>query len=124
MDLRKRLRSISTPLLLSLTFVNIAAYGQVTATGALSGRVLDKSQAVVNGAVVKLTGADSGLQREARSNEEGLFQFELLPAGSYEVNVEMPGFSKVTVHGVQVAVGNNTTVPVTLEPGRITDVIT
>src|SRR5262249_51624987 len=36
----------------------------------------------------------------------------------------MTGFSKVSVHAVEVAVGKATTVNVTLEPGKLTDVIT
>jgi hypothetical protein len=101
-----------------------SALAQVTATGALAGRVVDKSDAVVHNAAVKLTGTNSGLQRSAASNEEGLFQFELLPAGAYEISVEMAGFSKVSFHAVEVAVGKTTPLNVTLEPGRVTDVIT
>ena len=101
-----------------------AAFAQVTATGALAGRVVDKSQAVVSSAAVKLAGTGSGLQRSTVSSDEGLFQFEQLPAGSYEVTVEMAGFAKVSVQAVEVAVGKTTTVNVTLEPGKVTDVVT
>jgi hypothetical protein len=110
-------------LLLSLTLA-ASAFGQATATGSVSGRVQDKSQAVINGAVVKLTSTGSGLQRETKSADEGLFQFELLPAGTYEIAVEMPGFSKVSIHSLEVAVGKATTVNVTMEPGKLTDVVT
>src|SRR5437588_3811374 len=89
---------IRTSLFLSFLLFTTSAFGQVNATGALAGRVLDKSQAIVNNATVKLTGKSSGLQRAAASNEEGLFQFEQLPAGQYEVTVEMAGFAKVSVH--------------------------
>src|SRR5215475_9448667 len=84
---------LGVSLLLPFTLVT-AGFSQVTATGSLAGRVVDKSQAVINGAVVRLSNAGSGLQRETRSADEGLFQFEQLPAGSYEVTVEMPGFAK------------------------------
>jgi len=104
--------------------LGISAFGQVTATGSLAGRVLDKTQAVINGAVVRLSSTGSGLQRETRSADEGLFQFEQIPAGTYEVSVEMPGFAKVSVHAVDVAVGKATNVNVTMEPGKLTDVIT
>jgi hypothetical protein len=114
----------SQRVILSLVLFHASAFAQVTATGALAGRVVDKTQAVVNNAVVKLTGTGSGLQRSTTSNEEGLFQFELLPAGPYEVTVEFAGFAKVSVHAVEVAVGKTTMVPVTLEPGKLTDVIT
>ena len=92
-------------LVVCLLFGGFGASAQITATGSLSGRVMDKSQAVVSGAVVKLTGVGSGLQREAKSGDEGLYNFELLPAGNYDVNVEMAGFSKVSFHAVEVSVG-------------------
>ena len=71
---------------------------------------------------MKSTSVGSGLQREAKSGDEGLYNFEPLPAGNYDVNVEMAGFSKVSFHAVQVSVGKATTVNVTLEPGKLTDV--
>jgi hypothetical protein len=79
---------------------------------------------VVAKASIKLAGKDSGLQRSAPSGDEGLFQFELLPAGIYAVTVESPGFAKVSVNAVEVVVGKTTMVNVTLEPGKVTDVVT
>ncbi len=85
--------SLRLPVSLFLPFTLVtAAVAQVTATGSLAGRVVDRSQAVINGAIVKLTNTGSGLQRETRSADEGLYQFEQLPAGAYEITVEMPGF--------------------------------
>ncbi|PWT92439.1 MAG: hypothetical protein C5B56_02255 [Proteobacteria bacterium] len=106
------------------SFIAAPVSAQVTATGALEGRVVDSSKAVVANAVVKLANDASGLRREAKSNEEGLFRFELLPAGQYTVSAEMAGFAKVTYQAVGVAVGNTTTVNVTLEPGKQTEVVT
>jgi hypothetical protein len=97
---------------------------QVTATGALEGRVTDSSKAVVANAVIKLANDASGLHREIKSNDEGLYRFELLSAGQYTVTAEMPGFAKVSFRSVGVAVGNTTTVNVTLEPGKQTEVVT
>src|SRR5262249_57436097 len=97
--------SLRASLFLSLALIGLPVFGQVTATGSLAGRVIDKSGGVINGATVKLTNTGSGLQREAKTENEGLYQFELLPAGSYEVAVEMTGFAKVSVHAVEVAGG-------------------
>src|SRR5258708_19460433 len=84
-----------------LTVLPVSA--QITATGNLSGRVTDKSQAVVHGAVVKLTGAGSGLQREVKSSDEGLYSFELLPAGAHHVTPAMPRLPNPSFHTPQVA---------------------
>ncbi len=102
----------------------ISLTAQVTATGALEGRVFDSSKAIVGGASVKISEPSSGLRREMKSNDQGLFRFELLSAGSYAVSVEMPGFSTMNYRAVNVSVGQATTLDVTLEPGKQTEVVT
>lgn len=84
----------------------------------------DSSKAVVGGAKIRLSQPSSGLTREMQSNQQGLFRFELLPAGSYSLNVEMPGFTTMSYRAVDVAVGQNTTLNVTLEPGKQTETVT
>src|SRR5215831_4852000 len=119
------LRPTFPAVLFSLGLLTIAPLSaQVTATGALEGRVTDSSKAVVANAVIRLADDASGLRREIKSNEEGIYRFELLPAGQYTVSAEMAGFAKVTYQAVGVAVGNTTTVNVTLEPGKQTEVVT
>lgn len=108
--------------LVCLLGLNAAA--QVTATGSLEGRVSDSSKATVAGAAVKLAEPSSGLRREVKSNDQGLFRFELLPAGNYTLSVELPGFSTVNYKSVLVAVGQSTNLEVTLEPGKQTETVT
>jgi hypothetical protein len=111
--------------LLGLGFLlGIQAFAQVTATGVLEGRVSDSSTAVVANATVKLTGTESGLRREVKTSDIGLYRFDLVPAGTYSVSVEMPGFATSTHNMVGVSVSNTTTVNVTLEPGRPTESVT
>src|SRR5215467_3079513 len=104
--------------------LGVEAFAQVTATGVLEGRVTDSSTAVVANATVKLTGTESGLRREVKTSDVGLYRFDLLPAGTYSVSVEMPGFATSTHNMVGVSVSNTTTVNVTLEPGRPTESVT
>lgn len=99
-------------------------YAQVTATGNIEGNVSDTSKAVVGGAMVKLSSAASGLRRESKSNDVGSFRFDLLPAGEYGITVEMPGFATVNYRAVEVSVGQTTSLSVTLEPGKQTEVVT
>ena len=73
---------------------------------------------------MKISEPSSGLRREMKSNDQGLFRFELLSAGSYAVSVEMPGFSTMNFKAVTVSVGQATTLDVTLEPGKQTEVVT
>ncbi len=106
-----------------LLLAGLPAFSQATATGTIEGRVTDSSGAVVANAKLKISSAASGLRRDAVSSEAGLFRFDLLPSGVYSVTAEMPGFSTVNVKTVEVAVGQSTSVNVSLEPGRQAEVV-
>ena len=70
-------------------------------TGALAGRVLDPSGAVVPGAAVVARDGRGGL-RTAVADAAGRFSFEGLAAGKIEITAEGPGFSRRVV---EIAVG-------------------
>ena len=55
----------------------------------ITGVVLDRNDARVVGAVITIK--NDGFIRRVRSDDEGRFELEL-PAGSYELSVEQPGF--------------------------------
>ncbi len=78
-------------------------------TGRLSGLVLDPSKAVIPGASVSLVksgGTEAVLS--AVTTESGLFNLIGVPAGTYDVVIEAPGFRKLTQRGVVVAPGQET----------------
>ena len=80
-------------LIVGILLGGLSLYGQVNATGTIEGTVSDKSGAVVPNADVKLASRDTGLAREAKTNNAGQYRFELLPAGTYQVRVAVPGFA-------------------------------
>ncbi len=103
----------------SFVILTLAAFpllAQVNATGALAGTVSDSSGAVVPGAAVKISNKDTGLSREATSNAEGQYRFDLLPVGTYEVRVTMSGFANAVFANVGLTVSRTTTIDVTLSP--------
>ena len=57
----------------------MTAHGQ-TSRGTVSGTILDASGAVVAGARVVLTGAETGARRSALSNEAGIYRFDACSA--------------------------------------------
>src|SRR5947207_11211133 len=92
LSLGRFIMSKFVPVLLVLAFLAVFQLSaQVNATGTLAGIVTDKSGAVVPGADVKIANKEIGLNRETKSNGSGQYRFDLLPAGSYEVRVTMPG---------------------------------
>ena len=54
-------------------------------TGAVTGSATDSSNAVIAGAEVTLTNTGTGSVSRTNSNQEGNFQFLLVPPGVYSV---------------------------------------
>ena len=86
-----------------------------TATGTLSGRVVDKTGALVANAKVTIRGEQTGLAREGVTNNEGYYQFAFVPLGRYEVTATSPGFKTVKKTGVEVVLNTNTVSDFTLD---------
>src|SRR5205807_4709032 len=84
----------------------------------------DPSGASVPNADVKIGNKDTGLARSMKSNGSGLYRFELLPAGTYQLKVTMPGFATATFENVGVAVSQTNTIDVTLSPSAQATTVT
>ena len=85
----------------------------------LQGTVTDLSGGVVPGAGVHLLNKGTGTKVEATSNEQGLYRFNQLPAGSYDLTVTAPGFQTGAVTNIQLAADLPQNANVTLSPGTV-----
>jgi hypothetical protein len=92
-------------------------------TGQISGAVTDSAGAAVADAIVKATNTQTGLERTANTNDEGLYQIVLLPPGLYNVSAEASGFTASTVTGVEVVVGRTVDVNITLGASGVQEVV-
>src|SRR5580700_10148161 len=113
-----------TSLIVGVLLCGFSLYGQVNATGTIEGTVADKSGAVVPNADVKLSSRATGLARQEKSNASGQYRFELLPAGTYQVSVTLPGFATATYENVGVSVSQTTALDVSLSPSAQAQTIT
>ena len=52
----------------------------------------DATNAAIPGATVTITDRETGLQRNAKTDDEGRFNFPQLKPGTYSVKVEAEGF--------------------------------
>lgn len=98
------------------------ALGQQSATATLSGRVIDRADAVIEGARIVATHKDTGARREMSTNDEGLFVITGLSPGVYEVESTAQGFSPRTFNRVVLQVGRDTRLDVTLDVATTTEV--
>ena len=91
---------------------------QITATATLQGTVTDTTGAVIPNADVRITNKSTGELRTAVSNGNGLYSFNLLPAGTYEVRVSVAGFTTAAYQNVELAVSRTTTIDAQLSPSQ------
>jgi hypothetical protein len=97
---------------------------QITATATLQGTVTDASGAVIPGSEVTITNKSTGEVRSAVTTGSGLYSFNLLRAGMYDVRVSAPGFATARFDDVQVAVSRTTTLDARLSPGGVAAEVT
>jgi hypothetical protein len=102
--------------MLSIILLTISgAYARQSVSATLSGRVTDPQDAVITGAQVKLTQKVTGIQRETRTNGEGLYSLTNLAPGDYELRVETPGFRAKVYSTISLQVGQSVTLDLTLD---------
>src|ERR1035438_10674016 len=79
--------------LCALTLFAACLLGQTVSSG-LQGTVMDPANAVVPGATVTLTNADTGATRATTTDSTGLFRFLDLAPDTYTVSVKATGLDR------------------------------
>ena len=111
------------PLLVALVlFVSLTVNAQSQAnTGNIEGRVTDPNGASVTNVSVTATNLATGLQKNAQTNDEGVYRIVFLPPGAYKVETSgAQGFVPATFTNVIVTVGGQTPLDIQLAVGNAT----
>src|SRR5213083_171992 len=95
-----------------------------TSTATILGTVKDASGALVPGVSITVKHTESGLTRTVVSSEQGAYTVPLLPVGAYEVTTMIPGFKQVVRSGINLAIGQQAVVDLTLEVGAPAEQVT
>ena len=95
MSKRKPFHSLcALVLMLCMGFSSTAVMAQSQASsGQIAGAVVDSQGSAVPNATVRATNTQTGLERTAKSGDDGLYSIVLLPPGIYKVTAEASGFS-------------------------------
>ena len=100
------------------------AYGQAAASGRLVGTVKDQTDAVVPGVEVTATNTATNIPRMAISNDRGDFIVDKVPAGTYALKAELPGFKTQVSLGVILAQTQVARIDFVMTPGEIAEQVT
>ncbi len=118
----RTIKTVLVPFCVLLLSSMMFAQGGV-ATGNLHVTVKDQKGDVITNATVKVSDAAKGLERMATGDGQGGYSAQLLPPGTYVVQVSAPGFGAVKNTGVAVTVGGLVELPVTLDVSGKTEVV-
>src|SRR5580692_1010075 len=91
------------------------AHAQSAAFATITGRALDPKGASVPNAAVTATNTETGIVRTTQTTNDGLYRFDNLTPGLYDVSVEASGFTKALAKAVKLQVGEQRDVNFNLE---------
>jgi hypothetical protein len=107
MQSNRKLRAVPIVLAAFLVLVwCVPSFGQVL-KGSISGTVTDPQGAVVSGAQVKATQLETGTVLTSTSDNSGSFHFNLIPAGTYKLEVSAQGFKTALQNNILVSAGRD-----------------
>jgi hypothetical protein len=92
--------------------------------GRLLGTVTDQSGGVIVGATVTVTDVQKNVSRTLTTDSAGEYVAPNLDPDAYTLRVESRGFKTFTREGMQLGVGQDARVDVTLQPGEQTQTVT
>ena len=92
--------------------------------GSVSGVVTDTTSSVIPRAHVALSTSDKTIAREATTGPDGAFTLSGLPSGTYQIEIDAPGFAPYLNSSVPVALGRDVRLNVQLVPPQATQQVT
>jgi hypothetical protein len=111
---------------LFLLLCTTSGYAQTVSatTGAINGRVVDNTGAVLPGVTVTIASSSMMGTRTAVTNQDGQYRFPAIPPGDYLLTYELAGFSMVKREGIRVGLGFTATVNVELGVASLEESVT
>jgi outer membrane receptor protein involved in Fe transport len=94
-----------------------------TSRGTVTGLVTDPQGAVVAGAAVELINTGTNVTRSTSANDAGLYRFDAVDLGRYDLKVMASGFKAFIKSGVEVRANQTITLDAQLEVGVETLVV-
>jgi hypothetical protein len=91
------------------------------ATAQIAGTVRDQSGAVLPGVEVTVTQTETGVTRNAATNEAGSYVLSNLPIGPYRLDAALPGFRTFVQTGITLVVNAAPVINPVLQIGQVSE---
>src|SRR3984893_17722389 len=92
--------------------------------GRILGTVTDQTGGVISGATVTIIDKDRGVARTLITDDAGEYNAPNLIPGTYTVRVEANGFKRLERQNVELGVGKEVRVDMTVQPGTQAQTVT
>ena len=122
--MRKQIFASSVGFVMLVLVVMAGSLMAQVGTGSIMGTVTDSTGAVLVGASVTITDAQTGVVRQMASNGAGLYVAPDLNVGVYNIEVKAKGFTGQRRVGVELQVGRQMEVDFSLAPGAQNETVT
>ncbi len=103
-------------LAIMLLSFSLIAFAQ-TSRGTVTGTITDPSGAVIPGATIDLLNKATNQTRTTVSNDSGVYRFDAIDLGNYDLTIKSGGFKQVTNAGIQIQANQIATIDSQLEAG-------
>ena len=119
--LRPRLRSLFSTLL--LTLASAASCLAQVAGGSIVGVVSDPSGASVAGVRISIHNQETNETQQTKTNNEGYYEFPLLPAAHYRLEAEATGFDRLQGAVFELFTGTRPLIDLQLKVGSVNQTV-
>ena len=96
-----------------------ACAGAQTITGSIGGAVTDPSGAVVPNATVTVKNLGTGVETVTHSDQSGVYNFQFLPIGSYNITGVAKGFAQATAGALSLEIDQIARVNLQMHVGEV-----
>src|SRR3954465_2222290 len=104
-------------------FVLVAGALAQVQNGQFTGVVTDPSGAAIANAKVTTTNVDTNLSVTATTEQTGLYKFNELPAGTYRITAEAPGFKTISNNNLVLNAGTIQRADFRMQLGQAREVV-
>src|SRR5437879_5846071 len=114
---------LATAIVAWIVLGSCLVFAQIS-TATVSGVVHDGTGGVIPGVTITIKHTETGLTRTVTTTENGGYRMPSLPVGPYEVTGEKLGFKQQVRRGVNLVVGQEAVIDLTLEVGAAAEQVT
>ncbi len=112
---------VTFALAVSFLCVNPSVVQAQTLYGNIQGQVQDQQGAAIGKAEITVRNTETGAVRKVNANDTGAYQVSSIPPGAYEVSASITGFKTEVRSGINVTVGAEISVNMSLQVGSVSE---